>query len=155
MHVLVSTRLDDGGNALFCNAHESVRVAARAHSVDCDGHASVCAILETDWEGYTGGEFAMELRFGSACADGAPRDKVVEILRRYGVEKLRANGNAEMGEVTKKLPGSAKSLVYLKGTVYGGIVDKALPTNCCARFLREREEWSEKSSAFRRTKSPH
>jgi hypothetical protein len=135
VHVLISTRLYDGSNTLIRDTHESVRVAARAHGVDCDGHASVCAVLETDREGYTGGEFAMELRLGSACTDGTPRDKIVEILRRYGIEKLRTNGHAEMGEITKKLAGGAKPFVYLKRTIYIGVIDEAFPANCCARFL--------------------
>jgi hypothetical protein len=86
----------------------------------------------------------MELRLGSACADSAPRNKVVEILRGYGVEKFRADGNAKMGEVTKELPSGAKPLVYLKRTIYGRIVDKAFPTNCCTWFLGRKEECQER-----------
>jgi hypothetical protein len=56
-------------------------------------------------------------------------------LRRYGVEKLRADGNAEVGEVTEKLPGGAKPVVDLERTVYGGVVDEAFPTDCRTRFL--------------------
>jgi len=155
VHVLVSTRLDDGGDTHFRDTHERVLVAARTHGVNRDGHPPVRAILETDWEGYTGGEFAMELRLGSACADSAPRNKVVEILRGYGVEKFRADGNAKMGEVTKELPSGAKPLVYLKRTIYGRIVDKAFPTNCCTWFLGWEGGMSGKSSEFRKTKSPH
>ena len=135
MHVLISARLDDGGDALFRDAHERVRIAARAHRVDGDGDAPVRAILEADGEGHARGEFAVELRLGGPCADGAPRDEVVEILRGYGVEKLRANGNADVGEVTEKLPGDAEPLVYLERAVYGRVVDEAFPTNCRARFL--------------------
>ena len=35
MHVLVSTGLDDSGEALFSNTHESMRVRRRAHSINC------------------------------------------------------------------------------------------------------------------------
>lgn len=135
VYVLISARLDDGGDALFRDAHERVRIAARAHRVDGDGDAPVRAILEADGEGHARGEFAVELRLGGPCADGAPRDEVVEILRGYGVEKLRANGNADVGEVTEKLPGDAEPLVYLERAVYGRVVDEAFPTNCRARFL--------------------
>ena len=135
VHVLVSARLDDRGDALFRDAHERVRIAARTHRVDGDDDAPVRAILEADGEGDTRGEFAVELRLGGPCADGTPRDKVVEILRGYGVEELGTDGNPKIGEVTEKLPGDAESLVYLERTVYGGVVDKAFPTNCRTRFL--------------------
>lgn len=135
VHVLVSARLDDRGDALFRDAHERVRIAARTHRVDGDGDAPVRAVLEADGEGDARGEFAVELRLGGPCADGAPRDKVVEILRGYGVEKLGTDGNAEVGEVTEELPGDAEPVVYLERTVYGGVVDKALPTDCRTRFL--------------------
>lgn len=35
---------------------------------------SISAILEADWEGNTGSEFAMELRFGCSGANGTPGD---------------------------------------------------------------------------------
>ena len=135
VHVLVSARLDDRGDALFRDAHERVWIAARTHRVDGDDDAPVRAILEADGEGDTRGEFAVELRLGGPCADGAPRDKVVEILRGYGVEELGTDGNAEIGEVAEKLPGDAEPLVNLERTVYGGVVDEAFPTNCRTRFL--------------------
>jgi hypothetical protein len=112
-----------------------VRITARTHRVDGDGDAPVRAVLEADGEGDARGEFAVELRLGGPCADGAPRDKVVEILWGYGVEKLGTDGNAEVGEVAEKLSGGAEPLVYLERTVYGRVVDKAFPTNCRTRFL--------------------
>jgi hypothetical protein len=80
VHVLISTRLDDRSDALFRDAHERVRVTTRAHRVNCDRHAAVSAILEPDREGYARGEFTMKLRFGGACADCAPRNKIIKVL---------------------------------------------------------------------------
>lgn len=54
---------------------------------------------------------------------------------RYGVEKLRADGHAEVGEVTEKLTGDAKPVVNVERTVYGGVIDQAFPTDCRTRFL--------------------
>ena len=99
VQVLIPTRLDDGRNALFRNAHKRVRVAARAHRVDGDGHAAVRAVLEADGEGHARGELAVELGLGGARADRAPRDEVVEVLWGNGVEELKADGDAEMSEV--------------------------------------------------------
>jgi hypothetical protein len=42
-----------------------------------------------------------------------------------------------MGEVTKKLPRETKSLVYLKRTIYGRIVDESFPADRRAGFLDE------------------
>ena len=88
MNVLVPTRFDDSCDALFRDAHERVGVAARAHRVDGDRHAAVGTIFEADWERHARSEFAMELRFRSACADCAPRNEVVQILWRNSVQEL-------------------------------------------------------------------
>lgn len=61
VHVLISARFDDRGDTLFGDAHEGVRIAARAHRVDGDGDAPVRAVLEADGEGHARGEFAVEL----------------------------------------------------------------------------------------------
>lgn len=79
----------------------------------------------------------MKLRLCSACANRTPRDEVINVLRGNGVKKLGTNGNAKMGEVTKKLPRETKSLVYLKRTIYGRIVDESFPADRRAGFLNE------------------
>ena len=140
VHVLVPARLDDGGDALFRDAHKRVRVATRAHGVHRDRHAAVRAVLEADREGYARGKFAVELGFGGARADSAPRNEVIEVLRGNSIEKLRADWNAEVGEVTEELAGEAKPSVDLKRTVYSGIVDEAFPADCRAGFLDEERQ---------------
>ena len=137
MNILISTRFDDRGDSLLCNTHERMRVSARAHRVYRDFDTSVCAVFEPDRERYTRGEFAMELRLSSTRTNRTPGDEVIDVLRGNSVEKLRANGNAEMGEVTKKLTRKMKSLIYLKRTIDGRIIDKAFPANRRARFLNE------------------
>jgi hypothetical protein len=81
----------------------------------------------------------MELRLGGTRANCTPGNEIIDVLRRNSVKKLRANGNAKMGEVTKKLTRKTESLVYLKGTVDGRIIDEAFPANRRARFLNEGE----------------
>lgn len=61
-------------------------------------------------------------------------------MRGNSVKKLRANGNAKMGEVTKKLTRQTESLVYLERTIDGRIVDETFPANRRARFLNEEGE---------------
>jgi hypothetical protein len=137
VHVLVPTRLDNGGDTLFRDAHERVWVATRAHRVNRDRHAAVRAVLEADREGYARGKFAVELGLGGAGADSAPRNEVIKVLRGNSIKKLRADWNAEVGEVTEKLAGDAKPSVDLERTVYSGIVDEAFPADCRAGFLDE------------------
>lgn len=72
VHVLISTRFDDGGYAVLRDTHERMRVDTRAHRINRDFDTSICAILETDWEGYTGSEFAMQLRLCGARANRTP-----------------------------------------------------------------------------------
>jgi hypothetical protein len=45
-----------------------------------------------------------------------------------------------MGEVTKELTRQTESLVYLKRTIDGRIIDEAFPANRRARFLNEEGE---------------
>src|SRR6266404_6855842 len=132
VHVLVSTCLDDRCYTLFGDTHECVGVAARTHRVDSDGHAAIGTILEADWERHARSEFPMELRFCSACADRTPRNEVIQILRRNSVQELCANRNSEIGEIAEKLAGKTESLVNLKRTIYGGVVDEAFPADCRA-----------------------
>ena len=77
----------------------------------------------------------MELRLSGARADRTPGNEIIDVLRGNSVKKLRANGNAEMGEVTKKLTCEMKSLVYLKRTIDRRVIDKAFPADRRARFL--------------------
>lgn len=77
----------------------------------------------------------MELGLSGTGANCTPGNEIVDVLRRNSVKKFRANGNAEMGEVTKKLTPKTKSLVYLKRTIDGRIIDEAFPANRRARFL--------------------
>ena len=82
----------------------------------------------------------MELRLSGTRANCTPRNEIIDVLRGNSVEKLRPNGDAKMGEVTKKLTPKTKSLVYLKRTIDGRIIDKAFPANRRARFLNEERE---------------
>jgi len=82
----------------------------------------------------------MELRLGGTRANGTPGNEIVDVLRGNSIEKFRANGNAKMGEVTKELTRQTESLVYLKRTIDGRIIDEAFPANRRARFLNEEGE---------------
>ena len=79
----------------------------------------------------------MELRFGGTRANCTPGNEIIDVLRGNSVKKLRANGNAKMGKVTKKLTRKMKSLVYLERTIDGRIIDEAFPANRRAGFLNE------------------
>lgn len=55
VHVWVAVRADDGGETLWIDTHESVRVGGGSHSVDGDADASRGSVLEADRERDTGG----------------------------------------------------------------------------------------------------
>ena len=91
----------------------------------------------------------MKLRLGGTRANCTPGNEIIDILRGNSVKKLRANGNAKMSEVTQKLTPDMKSLVYLKRTIDGRIIDEAFPSNRRAGFLngeRVRDEFGVKTS---------
>lgn len=156
VHVLVAARLDDRGEALLGHAHERVRVRGGAHRVDRDAdldgagehaaaggwesitHAAVGAVLEADREGDAARQLTVELRLRGACADGAPRGEVGDVLGRDGVEELRADGDAEVRQVAQELAGDADALVDLEGAVDIGVVDQTLPADSRAGFLCSR-----------------
>jgi hypothetical protein len=91
----------------------------------------------------------MELRLGGTRANCTPGNEIIDVLRGNSVKKLRADGNAKMGEVAKKLTREMKSLIYLKRTIDRRIIDKAFPANRRARFLNAegvRDEFGVKTS---------
>ena len=134
---LVPASFNDGCKTLLGDTHERVWVRSRAHRVDCDADRAIGTVLETDRERYTRHELTVKLRLGRACTDGTPGDQVGEVLRRDGIEELRADGNAQLCEAAQKLTGNAETLVDAEGAVDVGIVDEALPADSRARFLDE------------------
>lgn len=52
-------------------------VGCRAHSIDCDGNAAICAIFESNGEGTTTCKFAVKLGLCCARADGSPGNEVL------------------------------------------------------------------------------
>ena len=64
-------------------------------------------VLETDREGDTGGELAVELGLGGTSADSTPRDEVSDVLGRDGVEKLGSDGDTEVGKVAQEFTSEA------------------------------------------------
>ena len=77
----------------------------------------------------------MYLRLCRACTDGTPGDQVSEVLRRDGIEELRADGNAQLCEVAQKLAGDAETLVDFEGAVKVGVVDQTFPADSRPGFL--------------------
>lgn len=136
MHIMVPARLHDRGETLLSHAHERMRRARSSHRVHSNRHRAVRPVLEANREGDARRELAMQLRLGGASADGAPRGEVGDELRRDRVKELRADGNAEVGQVAQELPGGPQALVDLEGAVDVRIVDQALPADGCTGFLR-------------------
>jgi len=97
----------------------------------------VLTVLETDGEGDTGSELAVELGLSGTGADSTPRDKVSDILGRDGVEKLRSDGDTEVGEVAQELTSEAQTLVDLERPVEVWVVDETFPSDGRAWFLME------------------
>jgi len=97
----------------------------------------VLTILETNREGDTGGELAVELGLSGTSTDSTPRDEVGDVLGRDGVEKLGSDGDTEVGKVAQELTGKAQTLVDLEGPVKVWIVDETFPSDSRAGFLME------------------
>jgi len=133
--ILVAGGFDDGSKTLLRNTHECVRVRSGFHSVNGNTDTSISAILKADRERDTRGELTVELGFGGTGTNGTPRNEISNVLRRNRVEKLRSDGNAEVGEVAQELTRKTQTLVDLEGTIKVRVVDKTFPSNGSAWFL--------------------
>ena len=133
--VLVTACPGDSSQTLLCDTHEVVLRGRAADRINCDGETTIGTVLETNGERETRGKFAVQLRLCGARTDRAEGDQVCEELGRDGVEHFGGNGHAGTCEVNKELAGNAQALVDLEGLIDIGIVDQALPADCCARLL--------------------
>lgn len=57
-------------DALLGDPNEMVAPSRRLDRVDSHLDTTIGSILEADWEGDSGGELAMELRFSRTCSHG-------------------------------------------------------------------------------------
>lgn len=134
--VLVTTCPGDGSQTLLCDTHEVVLCGRAANRINSDGETTIGTVLETNGERETRGKLAVQLRLCCARTDRAEGDQVCEKLGRDGVEHLRRDGHAGACEINKELAGNAQTLVDLEGFVDIGVVDQALPADCCAGLLK-------------------
>lgn len=133
--VLVTACPGDGCQTLLCHAQEVVLRSRAANGVDRHRKPTVGAVLEANGERKTGGELTVQLRLCCSRTNCAEGDQVGKELGRDGIEHLRRNGHASRCEVDEELAGNAQALVDLEGLVDVGVVDQALPADCCAGLL--------------------
>ena len=77
----------------------------------------------------------MDLAFGGAGSDSAPRHEVPDVLRRDRVEILGSRTDTEIDDVGKQLARRSQSFVDPEAAVEARIVDQALPPDGGSRFL--------------------
>jgi len=104
-----------------------VRLTGGEDGFDGDLHVAGGAVFEADRAGEAGDEFAVDLAFGGAGADGSPTDEGGDVLGGDHVEELGACGDADFGEVEEEMACLAEAVVDLEGFVEVGVVDEALP----------------------------
>ena len=76
-----------------------MRRARRAQSINSSLQTAVGTILKPDRHGKATGHFAMGLAFGGASPNRRPRDKLRDVLRHDGIEKLCAHRQAKLIDV--------------------------------------------------------
>ena len=77
----------------------------------------------------------MGLRFRGACADRAPRNEIRHILRTHRIERFRACGQTEFGNVEQQLARFLQPLFDMERIVHVRVVNHAFPTRRGARFF--------------------
>jgi hypothetical protein len=133
--VLVTACPGDSSQSLLCDTHEVVLCRRAADRINSDGQTAIGSVLEANGERETRGKLAVQLRLCCARTDRAEGDQVCEELGRDGVEHFGRDGHAGACEVNKELAGDTQTLVDLEGLINIGIVDQALPADCCAGLL--------------------
>ena len=133
--VAVALGDEDGGLAVLGVAEEVVGLTGGEDGFDGDLHVAGGAVFEADGAGEAGDEFAVDLAFGGAGADGSPADERGDVLGGDHVEELGAGGDAHVGEVEEEMAGLAEAVVDLEGLVEVGVVDEALPAEGGAGFF--------------------
>src|SRR5215471_14095789 len=112
-----------------------VRVLRCPDGIDGDTQVAIGAVLESDRTRQAGCEFAMDLAFGRARADGAPAHEVRDVLRRDHVEVLDAGRHSHFVQLDEKLSACSKTLIDLEAAVKAWIVDQSFPSDGCPRLL--------------------
>ena len=133
--VLVAGGVHDRRVAALGDRQEVVRRRRGLDRVDRDPDVAVGAVLEADGARQSGRELAMDLAFGRARADGAPRDQVGDVLRRDHVEVLGPGGQVELVDLEQDAPREAQAFVDAEAVVEARIVDEPLPADRRARLL--------------------
>lgn len=132
---LVSGGGNDGGYALFRDREKMVGAGGGEDGVERELNRTSRAVLEADRHREAGCEFAVDLGFRGARADGSPGDQIRDVLRGDRIEKFRAGGDAHVGEVDEEFPCDTEALVDVEGVIELGIVDEAFPANGGSRFF--------------------
>src|SRR5580704_10586163 len=133
--VRISGGEKDGRLSRFRGSQKGVRMACGEDGFNRDLDVAGGAVLEADRTREARGELAMNLALGGARANCAPAYQVGDVLRRNHVEELSAGGHAHLGQIKEKATGNAESVADAEGFIEVGIVDQALPTERCTRFL--------------------
>ena len=71
-------------------------------------------------------------RFRGTRADSGPGNEVLKILRRYEIERLDGDGQAEGIDVEHQLPANAQSMLDAMCAIQVRIIDQTFPTHCRA-----------------------
>ena len=131
----VAGGFDDGGDALFGDAEEAVWAGGGADGVDGDADAAAGAVFEADGHAEPAGEFAVDLAFDGASADGTPCDEIGDVLWADGVEEFGAAGDFHFREGGEELACEAEAAVDVEAFVEAWVVDVAFPADGGAWFF--------------------
>lgn len=127
--ILITYGANDGHHTRFCDREEVVRMSYGADGVNRNSEAAVSAILETDGERQTRGQFSMKLRLCSSGTDSTDRQQICQELRRNRIEHLTCNWHASSRQVDKELPRQSQALVDLEAVIDLRVIDQTLPSH--------------------------
>src|SRR5690349_17104223 len=96
-------------------------VMRRSYRVHRNLDVPVRSILEANGARQPGRELAVELALRGARANGAPTDKIRDVLRRQHVEVFHSRRNTHIVEGQQQLASDAQTIVDLVAAVQVGI----------------------------------
>ena len=77
----------------------------------------------------------MNLRLGSACANGDPSEQVIEVAGGHGLQQLGGHRQAQAQHFTHQFAGQGQAGGHVIAAVQVWIVGQAFPAHSGARFL--------------------
>ena len=117
------------------NAEMAVRMGRRTHGITGDTQAAVGTVLEAHRQLQAADQFAVDLRFAGARADGRPGQQVVEVARHQRLQQFGGERQAQRQHVQHQAARQRQAFRHGVTAIQMRIVGQTLPADRGARLF--------------------